>query len=120
MEIPTEKPEDFLYAWFSQKCIDQAKSMGPQQQFVQGYGAATLPPRTVHPMRHFGRLEDGTEVEFSCLTEGPDHGTGWDDIVFVGLVRKAHRRHERLDRYEFKIPKTITLPAIGGADAASG
>jgi len=80
--VPAEKPEDFLYAWYSagQKRVDRRILREPNQG---------------EPLRCFGRLEDGTEIEYTTCSERPEHGTEWQDIRFVGLIRKGTIRTEK-------------------------
>lgn len=110
MEIPTERPEGFFYAWFSQEMADIAVANGLSDKTshhvkdeVAGKQVRTVIRRMVVPQRFFGMPEDGTEVEYTSISASPEHGMCFGDIEFVGLVEFLTIRTE-------DVPGTRVLP----------
>ena len=50
--------------------------------------------------------ESGARVEVTCVTRTTNHGSGWDDIVYVGKVYKYVERRRELTKY---VESTVPL-----------
>lgn len=104
MDIPTEAPEGWGWAWFSPTQSRSCRT--PRMMLVKHVDGRDPTVRESFCLRWFGLLEDGTEVEYSQISPGPDHGTLFDDIEFVGLIRPDGRRSEHAPYVEeFKMDK---------------